>query len=180
MSKRPAEQHATNTSKKTRINPELEAMKATLDSLVSSARTHHEEARIAAIDAAGAIEEEWTVLSTEKDTLHDELLGVSSECEQANTYLETFENSTTVQMLRKASETKVVENLVDDNERMTDTLTKLRNLSDRLTTRRKKTETDLADKTTECDFAKQRLDAAEKKIETITNFNKIETITNFN
>jgi len=83
--------------------------------------------------------------------------------------LETFEKNTTVQMLRKAGETKVVENLVDDNEKITETLTKLRNLSDRLTALREKTVTELVEKTKQCDVVKSRLDDAEKRVDVITN-----------
>jgi len=169
MSKRPADNVNDVPTKKARINPELEAMKATLNSLLSTADTHHEEARIAAIDAASVIEEEWTQLSSGKDKLQEELSGVTSECETAVSYLETFEKNTTVQMLRKAGETKVVENLVDDNEKITETLTKLRNLSDRLTALREKTVTELVEKTKQCDVVKSRLDDAEKRVDVITN-----------
>lgn len=171
MSKRPADNANDTPVKKARINPELEAMKATLNNLLSTANTHHEEARIAAIDAASVLEEQWTELSMEKDKLQEELSGITSECETAVSYLETFEKSTTVQMLRKASETKVVvvENLVDDNKKITETLTKLCNLSDRLTALREKTETELVKFTDHCDIVKSRFDDAEKRVDIITN-----------
>jgi len=171
MSKRPADNVNDTPTKKARINPELEAMKATLNSLLSTANTHHEEARIAAIDTASVLEEEWTDLSMEKDKLQEELSGVTSECETAVSYLETFEKSNTLQMLRKACETKVVENLVDDNEKITETLTKLRNLSGRLTALREKAETELIEKTTQWEVVKSRFDAAEKRVDVITNLN---------
>ena len=85
-----------------------------------------------------------------------------------NVHILIGEKNTTVQMLRKAGETKVVENLVDDNEKITETLTKLRNLSDRLTVLREKTVTELVEKTKQCDIVKSRLDDAEKRVDVIT------------
>ena len=52
MTKRPREDDTESVTKKLRVNPELEAMKVTLDNLLKSANEHHEEARIAAIDTA--------------------------------------------------------------------------------------------------------------------------------
>jgi len=170
MSKRPAESDATPPAKKARVNPELEAMRNTLDNLLMTASDHHEEARIAAIDAASALEEEWTDATTEKDKLLTEMDGIESEKDTAEEYLKRYEESATVKMLKKAADDKAVETLVEDNEKIADTLTKLRNLKERLTTQYNDTSTQYGEKYKQCDALKERLDAAEKRVETITGF----------
>jgi len=170
MSKRPAESDATTIAKKARLNPELEAMRNTLDSLLKTADTHHEEARIAAIDAASALEEGWTDATTEKDKLDVELKGLASEHWTADEYLKRYEESATVKMLKKAADVSLVDTLVEDNEKITDTLTKLRNLKERLVGECDRTSAQLIEKTEQCDALKERLDAAEKRVETISGF----------
>lgn len=170
MSKRPAESNATAPVKKARVNPELEAMRNTLDTLLKTASDHHEEARIAAIDAASALEEEWTDATTEKDKLSVEMDGLESEKNTAEEYLTRYEESATVKMLKKAADDKAVETLVEDNEKISDTLTKLSNLKERLSTQYNDISTQFGEKCEQCDALKERLDAAEKRVETITGF----------
>ena len=170
MSKRPAESDATTIAKKARLNPELEAMRNTLDSLLKTADTHHEEARIAAIDAASTLEEEWTEATTEKDKLDAELEGLASEHVTANEYLKRYEESATVKMLKKAADVNLVDTLVEDNEKIIDTLTKLRNLKERLVGECDRTNAQLIEKAKQCDALKERLDAAEKRVEMISGF----------
>tara|TARA_B100000780_G_C20950825_1_gene379314 strand:- start:361 stop:801 length:441 start_codon:yes stop_codon:yes gene_type:complete len=145
-------------------------MRNTLDSLLKSANAHHEEARIAAIDAASVLEEEWTDRNTEKDNLEEESVGLKSECETADTYLKRYEDNATVQMVKKATDDSKVETLVEDNEKITETLTKLRNLKERLGEQRIQMETQLVEKTKQCTVLKERLAAAEQRVETITGF----------
>ena len=116
MSKRPAESNATPPVKKARVNPELEAMRNTLDSLLKTASDHHEEARIAAIDAASTLEEEWTDATTGKDKLSVEMVGLESEKNTADEYLKRYEESATVKMLKKAADDKAVETLVEQQD----------------------------------------------------------------
>lgn len=170
MSKRPAESILSFDAKKARVNPELETMRNTLDSLLKTADTHHEEARIAAIDAASTLEEEWTDATTEKDKLKTEMDGIESEKDTAEEYLKRYEESATVKMLKKAADDQAVDTLVEDNEKIVDTLTKLRNLKERLTTQYNNTSTQWNEKYKQCDALKERLDAAEKRVETITGF----------
>jgi chromosome segregation ATPase len=170
MLKRPADDISVMPVKKARINPKLEAMRNVLDNLLKSADTHHEEARIAAIDAASVLEEEWTDATIEKDNLTAEFEGLESECFTATAYLERYEESDTVKMLKKAADDSKVETLVEDNEKITDTLTKLRNLETRLIDQCKETETQLEEKTKQCASLKERLKIAEQRVETIISF----------
>ena len=171
MSKRPAESDATTIAKKARLNPELEAMRNTLDSLLKTADTHHEEARIAAIDAASTLEEEWTDATTEKDKFSDEHESLASELCTANDYLARYEESATVKMLKKAADNAIqVVTLVADNEKITDTLTKLRNLKEGLVKQYGAIKTQLDEKTHQCDALKERLAAAERRVETVAGF----------
>ena len=170
MSKRPAESDTMAPAKKARVNPELEAMRNTLDSLLKTASDHHEEARIAAIDAASALEEEWTDATTEKDKLSLEMDGLESEKNTAEEYLKRYEESATMKMLKKAADDKAVETLVEDNEKIVDTLTKLSNLKELLSTQYSDISTQFGEKCEQCDALKERLAAAEKRVETITGF----------
>jgi len=60
MTKRPLDADMDVQSKKVCLHPELEAMKATLESLLKTADEHHEEAWSIAIDHASELEEKCT------------------------------------------------------------------------------------------------------------------------
>jgi len=84
--------------------------------------------------------------------------------------LARYEESDTVKMLKKAADDSKVETLVEDNEKITDTLTKLHNLETRLIDQCKETETQLEEKTKQCASLKERLKIAEQRVETIISF----------
>ena len=170
MSKRPLDTNDESVSKKVRVNPELEAMKATLESLMKTADEHHEEARIAAIDTASELEEQWIEANATKDKTETEYDAVSSEYDTAVVYLENFENSATVQMLKKASENKTVDTLVEDHEKINDTLTKMRNLQARLLASKTELHKTLQEQIGNVNTLKSKLTAAESKVDIITSF----------
>lgn len=182
MSKRPADSGESDESdessgneqtpsyKKQRFTSELAQMKDTLDTMMQSAKEHHEEARITAIDNASEVEELWTEVVTEREEMNTELATVSSEYNTACEYLNKYESSTTLAMLNKASECqfKDVQILVEDNEKINDTLTKLRNLKQCLFDKQK-----LAVETVEvlqkkCTGLKDKLDSIEQQVENIS------------
>ena len=171
MSKRPADSLIETSTKKARVNPELEALCNTLESLRETADKHHEEARIAAIDTASTVEEEWTNACVEKDKLEELYAQQTQDTKAAVAYFDTFKESDTVKMLKKADSEKVVDKLVEDAEKITDTLTKLDNLCGRMELHMKKTSTQLDEKIKHCEELKSCLDVAEKRVETITNLN---------
>lgn len=170
MTKRSSEAAPEIVAKKMRPHPELEAMKAALDILVSNADTHHEEARIAAIDAASELEEQWVSATTLRDKTQVEYDTVAEQCQTAGEYLAAFEASSAVVMLKKARESQMVQTLVDDHDKVQETLTNMQRLMTDLTTSRetlKKTlETQLAD----CADLEAKHKAAEARVETITHF----------
>ena len=170
MTKRAHEEEIESVSKKLRVNPELEAMKATLDNLLQSANEHHEEARIAAIDAASELEEQWTEATSARDKTKIEHDAVEGEFGAAVQYLDTFENSATVKMLKKASENKTVGTLVQDHETIRDALTKVENLKTRLQTTLAELKVSLQKETDSAAALKEKLSAAEAKVETISSF----------
>lgn len=170
MTKRAHEEEIESVSKKLRVNPELEAMKATLDNLLQSANEHHEEARIAAIDAASELEEQWTEATSARDKTKIEHDAVEGEFGAAVQYLDTFENSATVQMLKKASENKTVGTLVQDHESIRDALTKMQNMKKRLSSTLTELDRTLQKETETAAALKEKLTAAEARVETITSF----------
>lgn len=170
MAKRPREDDTESVSKKLRVNPELEAMKATLDNLLESANEHHEEARIAAIDTASELEEQWAEATSTRDKTKAEHDAVHGELDTASQYLDTFENSATVKMLKKASENKTVGTLVQDHETIRDALTKVENLKSRLQTTLAELKVSLQKETETAAALKEKLTAAEAKVETISSF----------
>lgn len=170
MTKRAREEEVESVSKKLRVNPELEAMKATLDNLLQSANEHHEEARIAAIDAASELEEQWTEATSARDKTKIEHDAVEGEFGAVVQYLDTFENSATVQMLKKASENKTVGTLVQDHESIRDALTKMQNMKNRLSSTLADLVRTLQKETESAAALKEKLSAAEAKVETITSF----------
>jgi len=168
MTKRPLDADMDVQSKKVCLHPELEAMKATLESLLKTADEHHEEARIGAIDHASELEEKWTECTVCRDNMTKEFEKVSNELEAACTYVETFESSDTVCMLKKASESKVVHTLVEDHAKILDTLVKLRSLKSRLQDSKCTLEGELQQQTEKCEQLKTELAAAEARVESIT------------
>ena len=172
MSKRPAESLIETSAKKACVNPySYESLCNTLESLRETADKHHEEARIAAIDTASTAEEEWTHACVEKDRLEALCEEIEEAAKAATAYLDTFKESDTVKMLKKADSEKVVDKLVEDNEKITDTLTKLDNLCGRMRVEFINHRVELDEKIKHCEELKICLDAAEKRVETITNLN---------
>jgi hypothetical protein len=111
--------------KKSRKN-NLEAMKEAMQGLIKVAETHHEEVRIAAIDAAFEIEEQHKEAKATKDQLLLELDELKNDLEETTTALGMFQQHPTYIMLEKAAMLEHplgLETLVEDNSKRKETIT---------------------------------------------------------
>lgn len=175
MLKRPLETSAEVSHKKARKNDELEAMKAQLDSLMAAAAEHHEETRITAVDEAYDLEEQLKGMQQERDEVQTKLAEVTVDFETATKYLQDFEASQTAQMLKRAAECKLehVKVLQTDNAKIKETLEKLNTFKQAMKTKKDSVSANLQELEGKVDKLLAKFEAAEQRVEEITNLNEI-------
>lgn len=176
MLKRPAEDQPETPAKKQRTNDDLESMKAQLDALLKNAADHHEDRRLAAVDRAFDLEEDLKSAQTTTDATNDELNQVSSDHNNASQYLEAFESSQTMKMLSKVDgipqENVQLTQLKDDNEKIRETLIKLKAMAQTLKEKQSSLEEDLKQQQENVQRLQEEHAAAEKEVEVITELNE--------
>lgn len=171
MTKRSSDAALETVVKKMRPHPELEAMKSALDKLMSNANTHHEEARIAAIDKASDLEDKWVAAMTLRDSTQEEYDTVEEQCRTAVEYLNAFEASSVVNMLKKASASQLlVPTLINDHDKVQESLTDMERLCEQLEASRDSLLKTLNSQKAQCSELETEHKAAEKYVDTITNF----------
>lgn len=168
--KRPFEEKETNSNKKARVgtNQELEAMKATLESLLKSADDHHEEIRIAAIDAAFDLEERLREAEALRTDVDHKMELSQTERDAATVYLDRYRNSATVEMLKKAGNFET--QYEKDSVQITNGLAKLESMKNAFCLKYKSLVADKAATEERVSKLKCELLKAEGKVVTITNF----------
>jgi hypothetical protein len=176
MLKRPAEDQPETPPKKQRTNDDLESMKNQLDALLKNAAEHHEDRRLLAVDRAFDLEEELKSAQMTADTANDELNKVSSDHINASLYLEAFESSKTMKMLSKvddiSQENVKLTQLKDDNEKIRETLIKLKAMVQMLKEKQSSLEEDLKQQQENVQRLQEEHAAAEKEVEVITELNE--------
>ena len=176
MLKRPAEDQPETPAKKQRTNDNLESMKNQLDALLKNAAEHHEDRRLAAVDRAFDLEEELKSAQITVDIANDELNQVSSDHINASLYLEAFESSQTMKMLSKvddiSQENVKLTQLRDDNEKIRETLIKLKAMAQTLKEKQSSWEEDLKQQQENVQRLQEEHAVAEKEVEVITELNE--------
>lgn len=175
MSKRPFDEGSEPAPKKARASADsLQSIKSQLDSMLKAAKDHHEEVRLAAVDHAYEKEERWKEASAQKDDLKEELNTTSEDLSTAETYVSEFEASPAVKMLEKASACGLerAQVLMEDHEKITDTLTKLRHMRDTLTSQQESLSQKYTEACAQCEDLKKTFDHAESTAEIISGLNE--------
>jgi chromosome segregation ATPase len=177
MSKRPAEDQPETPTKKQRTNDDLESMKAQLDDLLKNAAEHHEETRIAAVDRAYDLEEELKTTQSSMYNINAQLNQVASDHADASRYLETFESSQTMKMMTKVGDYNAegsiqIRTLKEDNQKIMETLVKLKGMKQTLFTKQQSLEFDLKALHESVQQIEQQYVNAEKEVLVITNLNE--------
>ena len=110
------------------------------------------------------------------DTANDELNKVSSDHINASLYLEAFESSKTMKMLSKvddiSQENVKLTQLKDDNEKIRETLIKLKAMVQMLKEKQSSLEEDLKQQQENVQRLQEEHAAAEKEVEVITELNE--------
>ena len=174
MSKRPLEDPQKTPPKRARRNEELEAMKAQLDSLLATAAEHHEETRISAVDEAYDLEEQLKGMQQERDEARTKLAEVTIDFETASKYVHDFQASQTANMLTKAAECTLdhVKVLHTDNTKIMQTLDKLKTFKQTMKTQQDAVSATLQELEGKCTALTSKFEAAEQRVEEITNLNE--------
>jgi len=171
--KRPTDDTTTEQPcKKTRTNTILEEMKSTMESLLKTADEHHEEARIAAVDVAFELEQQLSEVTGLVDSYREEDERLKTEYSTVSQYMGTVQKSMTVKMLDKAVAYQLDnKKLSEDHQKMTETMAKMQELSQKILDDGKHYELLLSKKLLEETELKEKLMDAEKKVTLITDLN---------
>ena len=175
MSKRPLDEGLQPAPKKICASAEsLQQMKTQIDNMLKQPKDHHEEIRLAAVDHAYEKEEQWKEASAQKDDIKEELDTVSTDLSTAETYLSEFESNPAVKMLEKASTCGVerAQVLMEDHEKIMDTLTKLRHMKETLSNQNEMLTQKYSDACAKCEDFKKTFDNAESTAEIISGLNE--------
>jgi hypothetical protein len=177
MSKRPSSEISKESNKKLCTfspNTELESLKKELDSLLNKANDHHEEVRISAVDIAFDLEEKLKELEEAKQKASDELKQVSINLEVSTKYIQDLETNNAMQMLMKVSNSSItnIDTLKKDSKKAESTLIKLRSFKQTYKEKQAMCKDNLDRTEIECAKLKDKYNAAEHYVETITNLNQ--------
>ena len=188
MSKRPASDISTDSNKKPRTDETsngpldeesaerniLESLKKEMDSLLHQANEHHEEIRIAAVDTAFDLEEKLKDSEEAKEKAQRVLKHVTINLETSEKYLQEFSENNDMQMLTKVSSSSIqnINTLKEDSKKVESTLNKLKALKQTYKEKQAQCKDKFEQIEMECAKLKDKYNAAEHYVESVTNLNQ--------
>ena len=150
----------------------LDSMKSDLEKLLKNAEEHHENARLEAVDAAFDLEEELKSAQKRKEDTEKELAETDEQLDKVTQYLDTFENSSAVKMLKKAAECSVeLAQLNQDYSQVKEKLEAFRSMRSTLVEKCDTLKHTLSEHSSKCDELTKKHTSAEEKADTISSLN---------